>query len=259
MHWTAETVDHGVRERRFYLEVAGERVPGVLWTRAEGSRDQPIVLFGHGGRVHKTIPYLVARAHSYVRRFGFTVVGIDAPNHGERPVSEAAARLSAELVARARERKPSGDLVGRHMAGVAEQAVPEWKATIDAVQALPEVGSGGRIGYWGLSMGASIGVPLVAAEPRICAAVLGLNGINSPEQPLARAAAKVRIPVEFVLQWDDEVVSRDAGLALFAALGTSEKALHMNPGKHVEVPEYERESWQRFYERHLLGVPIDAA
>jgi dienelactone hydrolase len=259
MEWTAENVKGGVRERRFYLQVAAERVPGVIWTRAEGSRDQPIVLFGHGGRVHKTIPYLVERALKYASMFGYTVVAIDAPNHGERPVSEDARRLSAELAERARSNKPTGDLVSRHMTKVAEQAVPEWKATIDAVQALPDVGSGGRIGYWGLSMGTSIGLPLVAAEPRICAAVLGLNGIMSPNQPLAQVAAKLTIPVEFVLQWDDEIVSRDAGLALFAALGTREKSLHLNPGKHVEVPEYERDSWQRFYQRHLLGIAFDAA
>jgi dienelactone hydrolase len=259
MDLTTQSTNDGVCERGFVLEVGSERVPGVIWTRAEGSRDRPIVLFGHGGQVHKRIPYLVARAHKYARAFGYTVVAIDAPNHGERPVSERAKRLGAEMAERRQSRQPIGDLVSRHMAELAEQHVPEWKATLDAVQALPDVGSGGRIGYWGLSMGTSLGVPLVASEPRICAAVLGLNGIMSPDQPLAHAAAKITIPVEFVLQWEDEVVSRDAGIALFNALGTREKSLHVNPGKHVEVPEHERESWQRFYQRHLLGIPINAA
>lgn len=241
----------------FFWRSRGTAFRGVIWTRAEGSRDRPIVLFGHGGRVHKTIPYLVSRAYKYASAFGYTVVAIDAPNHGERPISERATRANAEMAERRRAGKPISDLVAREMAEVAEKTVPEWRATLDAVQALPDVGSGGRVGYWGLSMGTSIGLPLAAAEPRICAGVFGLNCIIAVDQPLARAAAKLTIPVEFVLQWDDEIVSRDAGLALFGAIGSAEKSLHMKPGKHVEVPEHERESWQRFYQRHLLGVAID--
>ena len=72
--------------------------------------------------------------------------------------------MNAEWAERTKTQKPVGDLVARHMAEVAEQTIPEWKATIDAVQALPDVGAGGRIGYWGLSMGTSIGLPLAAAE-----------------------------------------------------------------------------------------------
>jgi pimeloyl-ACP methyl ester carboxylesterase len=260
MEFASENVANGVRERRFYLEVAGERVPGVIWTPAakESARDRPLVLFGHGGRVHKTIPYLVERAHRYAATFEYTVVAIDAPNHGERPVSERAARTNAELAERTREGKPFGDVIGRHMAELAVQVVPEWRATLDAVQALPEIGSGGRVGYWGLSMGCMFGLPLLAAEPRIHAAVLGLAGLPSADHPIAEAAARVRIPVEFVLQWQDEIVSRESGIALFNAIASSEKSLHINPGKHVEVPAYERASWERFYQRHLLDVPISA-
>jgi dienelactone hydrolase len=248
MDFTAETVADGVLERAFSLEVGAERVPGVVWSRAtKDAPDRPIVLFGHGGRLHKKIPYLFARAHKYVTAFGYTVVAIDAPNHGERPVSERAVRVNAEMAQRLKERKPIADLLGRELELLTEQAVPEWKATLDAVQALPEVGSGGRVGYWGMSMGGAIGVSLVAAEPRIRAAVLGLIGLVSSDHPIAKAAAQLTVPIEFVLQWHDEVVSRESGLALFNAIASPEKALHINPGKHVEN------------QRHLLDVPIDAA
>ncbi|MGH3120659.1 MAG: hypothetical protein ACRDND_06440 [Streptosporangiaceae bacterium] len=41
--------------------------------------------------------------------------------------------------------------------------------------ALQDMGqAGGPVGYWGLSMGSAIGMPFVAAEPRIGAAVFGL-------------------------------------------------------------------------------------
>jgi len=92
------------------------------------------------------------------------------------------------------------------------------------------------VGYWGLSMGTLLGLPLVAAEERISAAVLGLAGITGPTMDrLARDAASVQCPVLFVAQWDDELFSRDTVLALFDALGTRDKQLHATPGSHAGV------------------------
>jgi hypothetical protein len=84
-------------------------------------------------------------------------------------------------------------------------------------------------------MGAAIGVPLVAAEPRIAAAVFGLAG----RETLAEAAGRITVPVEFLLQWDDEMVPREVGLALFDAFASREKTLHANPGRHAAVPAFE--------------------
>ena len=108
----------------------------------------------------------------------------------------------------------------------------------------------GPVGYWGLSLGSLIGVPFVAAEPRVTAAVLGLAG----HQTLAEAAARITVPVEFVLQWDDELVPRESGLALFDAFGSAEKTLHANPGPHVGVPTFELDSSERFFARHLAAT-----
>src|SRR6266498_1670168 len=94
----------------------------------------------------------------------------------------------------------------------------------------------------------AIGVPFAAAEPRITAAVFGLVG----HETLAEAAAQVTVPVEFLLQWDDELVPREAGLALFDAFASREKTLHANPGRHTEVPAFELESSARFFTRHLV-------
>ena len=77
-----------------------------------------------------------------------------------------------------------------------------------------------------MSFGSAIGVPLVAAEPRIRAAVLGLMGYET----LAEPAARITVPVEFILQWDDEIVPRESGLALFDAIDWAEKTLHASPG-----------------------------
>ena len=86
---------------------------------------------------------------------------------------------------------------------LAGQAVADWQAVLTAVQELDHVGAG-PVGYWGVSMGCGLGVPLLAAEPRIRAAVLGLLGVHG----LAETAARVTVPVQFLLQWDD-----DAGAA----------------------------------------------
>ena len=77
--------------------------------------------------------------------------------------------------------------------------------------------------------------------------MLGLGGAAAS----ADDAARITIPVEFLLQWDDERVPRNQGLALFDALASAEKTLHANPGKHMEVPAFEVDSTLRFFARHL--------
>ena len=50
MRFVDEVSEQGVTERRFELEVGGERIPGILWhpTAAKGPR--PLLLQGHGAR-----------------------------------------------------------------------------------------------------------------------------------------------------------------------------------------------------------------
>jgi cephalosporin-C deacetylase-like acetyl esterase len=125
--------------------------------------------------------------------------------------------------------------------------VPEWQATLDALQELPEIGAEGTIGFWGIMQGTGIGVPLTAVEPRITAAVFGCLGHES----LTEAAAQITVPIEFLLQWDDEHVERQSGLALFDAFASNEKSLHANAGGHGGVPRFEADSATRFFARHL--------
>jgi cephalosporin-C deacetylase-like acetyl esterase len=103
------------------------------------------------------------------------------------------------------------------------------------------------VGYCGMSMGCGLGIPLIAAESRIRAAVLGLLGLHG----LAEEAGRVTVPVQFLLQWDDQMVRRDQGLALFDALASAQKTLHANPGKHGDVPSFEVDNSLRFLTRHL--------
>lgn len=261
MRFTAEHTEKDVTERDFELEVAGERVPGVLWVPADASGARPLVLMGHGGTQHKRVDTLVARARHYVRALGFAVAAIDAPSHGDRVTPEQAAEFAKSIRERLEQRRRMGGEVARQMAERANKAVPEWQATLDGLQKLDIIGKDGPVGYWGVSMGTAIGVPFVAAEPRITAAVFGLAGLHPGSDAMAAAAAKITIPVEFVFQWDDELSSREAGVALFDAFGSTEKSLHVNPGGHLGIPTFERDSWERFYLRHLVGAtqPVGAA
>ncbi|MFI1740012.1 alpha/beta hydrolase family protein [Streptomyces sioyaensis] len=243
VHFTAETSANGVVERDFTV---GE-VTGMLWSPASGADRAPLVLMGHGGGMHKKAPAMVGRAHRIVAHCGFHVATIDAPGHGGRPRTEVDEREIAALHEAMAAGEPVGPIVVRYNAHLAERAVPEWQATLDALQELPEIGTDGPVGYFGLNMGTAIGVPLTAVEPRIAAAVFGLFWHES----LAEAASRITVPVEFALQWDDEHIPRSSGLALFDAFASKEKTLHANAGSHKELPRFEADSAARFFARHL--------
>jgi hypothetical protein len=245
MRFIAESWSGGVTERLFTV---GD-IPGVVWAPTEAAGPRPLVLLGHGGGGHKTAPPMIGRARRYVTGNGFAVAAIDAPGWGGRPVPVEYEPFNAEIEELTAAGKPLGEAFARRGVVAAELAIPEWKAAIDALTGLDWIGAGGPVGYWGVSLGSAIGVPLVAAEPRITAAVLGLMG----QESLAEAAARITVPVEFVLQWDDEIVLRDSGLALFDAIGSAEKTLHANPGGHMDVPMFEVDSSERFFARHLTA------
>jgi dienelactone hydrolase len=242
MRITSETSSGGVREQFFTL---GD-IPGVLWTPEGAVGTRPLILIGHGGGQHKKAQAVVGRARRFAAESGYAAAAVDAPSHGDRPKDEEYARISAEMDARVEAGEEFAPLLAGFHALVARQTVPEWRAVLDAVAELDYVGAG-PVGYWGVSMGCGLGLPFVAAEPRVRAAVLGLGG--SPAW--AQTAARITVPVEFLVQWDDERVPRAQSLALFDAFASAEKTLHANPGKHMEVPAFERDSTMRFFARHL--------
>lgn len=242
MRFTSASSSDGVFEQLFTL---GE-IPGVLWTPEGAAGTRPLILMGHGGGQHKKAPGIVTRARRFVVECGFAVVAVDVPGHGDRPKDEEYDRIATENQARVEAGEELAPLIAGFQAMVARQTVPEWRAVLDAVQELPYVGAG-PVGYWGVSLGCGLGVPFVAAEPRVRAAVLGLGGALAS----AETASRITAPVEFLLQWDDERVPRAQGLALFDALASAEKTLHANPGKHAEIPPFELDSTVRFFARHL--------
>lgn len=263
LSFSSDTCADGVRERDFTV---GD-IPGVLWSpdsaaasaasvaSAASPASAPLILIGHGGGIHKKAPAAAERARRLVLGCGFHAAAIDAPGHGDRPRTEHDEREIDAMYAAREAGEPEGPIIVRYNAYLAEQAVPEWRATLDALQRLPEIGTGGPVGYWGINMGTATGIPLVASDARITAAVFGQHW---PDR-LAEAARRITVPVEFDLQWDDEHIPREAGLALFDAFGSREKTLHANSGRHKQLPRFEADSAVRFFARHFgASTPIPA-
>lgn len=246
MRFTTDTVSGGIREQLF---TAGD-IPGVLWTPAGASGPRPLVLIGHGGGSHKKGWEVTSRAFPYVTSCGFAVAAIDAPGTGDRPEDAEIMRLVAAAGERLAAGEPPGPAWPALSEVVAARLIPDWRATLDALRERDCPGASQPVGYYGLSSGGEMGIRLVAAEPRISAAVLGLIGSDW----LLGTAARITVPVEFVMQWDDADNPREEVLQLFGALGSAEKTLHANPGGHFSVPSFEIDASARFFARHL-GSP----
>lgn len=248
-----ETTDGPVRERRFDLQVGDEVVPGIHWLPTAADGPHPTVCIGHGGFQHKRVDNVLGLARQLVTNLGVGVVALDAPEHGDRAGDpDAAARALAALRnADSAERRRAGAARRAAMAERAAAHVAEWQALLDHLQT-DERWAAGPFGWWGVSMGTTHGLPLAARDARIAAAVFGLNALRPGDDAWAAQAAAVTIPVLFLNQWDDELMTREASVALWEALGSQEKTMHVNPGRHVQVPRFERDASEAFFRRHLL-------
>ncbi|MDD9938513.1 MAG: hypothetical protein OXT09_33195 [Myxococcales bacterium] len=242
-----EITEHGVTERRFQLEVDGETVPGILWTPEHAQGPRPLVLQGHGGTQHKRVPNVLSLARRLVRHSGYAVAAIDAPGHGDRMTDEDREHNRAI-------RRDGGAMTEERRKRLTERgrrATGEWKATLDALQRRDEIGDSGPVGYWGVSMGSAFGIPFVAAEPRITCAIFGLAALTMGREALASSAEKIEVPLLFMNQLNDELMTPDSALALFVAFGSKEKTMHINPGPHMGIPGFEVEHYETFYARHM--------
>jgi dienelactone hydrolase len=242
MRFTSEQrFDDGVLERGFSL---GE-IPGILWTPGSASAPAPLILLGHPGGLHHMYPRLVARAR-HAAAEGFAAATIELPWSGDRPRSAAAEEARADLRRALKAGRPVDDeIVDRLVLPLVDQAVPECRAALDTLLSLPEIG--GPVGYAGGVI--AVGIRLAVVEPRISAALL-FAGSFVPRN-LFEEARQVTIPLQVLLQWDDEGNDRQMALDLFDAFGTEEKTLHANLGGHTGVPQFEGDAGNRFFARHL--------
>jgi hypothetical protein len=242
MRFTSEQrFNDGVLEREFTLA----EIPGILWTPGSASAPVPLILLGHPGGLQKMYPRLAGRARQSATEYGFAAATIELPGSGDRPRSATAEQARADLRRAMAAGEPVDEIVDRLVLPLVEKAVPELQATLDALLSLP--GIGGPVGYSGGII--AIGIRLAVVEPRIAAA--GLFAGSFVPRALFEEAGQVTIPLQVLLQWDDEANDRQSALDLFDAFGSKEKTLHANMGGHTGVPHFEVEDGSRFFARHL--------
>ncbi|WP_189174473.1 dienelactone hydrolase family protein [Streptomyces lasiicapitis] len=239
MHFTSEQrLDDGVLEREFTL---GE-IPGVLWT-PKSPTPAPLILMAHNNGLPKSQARLVARGR-HTAAYGYAVATIDAAGCGDRPRSAADEQARAELRRAMRAGEPVDEIFESLVGPLVENAAPEWRTTLDALLALPEIG--GPVGYSGWM---ALGIRLAVIEPRLAAAGFFAGGYVPRAQ--REEARQLTVPLLLLLQWDDEGNPRQRALDLFDAFGTKEKTLHANMGGHTGTPWFEGEDANRFFGRHL--------
>jgi len=257
MEWrAAPAVSKGVWERAFNAFRDGDVIPGILWMPEQPSGPVPLVLIGHGGKSHKRNPADLSIARRFVRRHAVAACAIDAISHGDRgPIIDTGdGPAQPEYL----DLWKTPDTFDRMNA--------DWSATLDAL-----LGSGrfreDSIGYWGLSMGTVLGLPFVASDRRIAAAVLGACGLTQRGRSLGLVAERLRAdapsltcPVHFILQWDDEIFDRAGALELFGLVGSADKRLHAHPGRHGAVPLEAVDAGRLFLADRLAFVrPVGAS
>ncbi|WP_295013698.1 alpha/beta hydrolase [uncultured Microbacterium sp.] len=243
--------DDGIVERDFLLDPGhdGDRIHGVLWTPGSASADSPaaLILLGHpsGPGLERMRPRLEARARS-AAALGYASAAIEMPGNGDRDaLPELDEARSALRRALGRGERPSEEVIDRLILPLVDRAVPEWRAALDELLALPEIG--GPVAFSGGVL--AIAIRLVATEPRIVAA--GLFAGSYVPLRLLDEARRVTIPVHVLLQWDDDGNDRQRALDVFDAFGSAEKTLQANLGGHTGVPEHAGEDAARFFARHL--------
>jgi dienelactone hydrolase len=240
IRWSGEGANEkGALERAFEVDRDGVSIPGLLWTPDSGSGPQPLILMGHDGTADKR--RMVELGNMFARDYGWCAAAIDAPGHGDRGPA----------------RDPEGFLAAWGDSSIVEEAIADWRATLDMLERLGEVDSA-RVGYWGMSMGSLLGIPYVASDDRVSVAVLGKVGMTGaiPDQTgiaaeFEKFAPQIEMPVLFSMQWDDELFDRDGQFALFDLIGSEHKRLHAYPGAHVDYGEETVEMHADFFERRI--------
>ena len=255
LEWRAEpAISLGVSERPFYVTRADERSPAYSGLQRMLAMGLPLVLVGHGGKSEKRNPADLALARRFVRHHGVAACAIDAIDHGERGPIVDTGDGPAQPEFLALWKRP--DTFDRMNA--------DWCATLDELLASGRFDPA-RVGYWGLSMGTILGLPFVATEKRISAAVLGACGFTGPgavrghfvERHRADAP-NVICPVMFMLQWDDEIFDRHGALELFDAIGSKDKRMHVHPGRHGAFPREAADAARKFLSLQFRGPQTSA-
>jgi hypothetical protein len=150
VRWQDERMEEsGTVELDFVVERPTGVVPCAAWLPISPP-PWPLVLVGHGGSGHKRSDRNVGLGRWFSSHAQIAVLAIDGPYHGDR--------VTAPLPAAVYQRR----MLDEGLQAVTDRMTADWK---DAIAALDSHGSVDttRLGYFGLSMGTRLGIPLVAS------------------------------------------------------------------------------------------------
>ncbi len=225
--------------RHIILDANGRRVPLAYWIPVDASGPCPLVLVGHGGSGHKTSS-LVLDIVQRALPAGIAVAAIDGPVHGER----RQVFVDGPVV-----RDEFRELWSR--GGDVDAMVQDWRAALDHLCQNASIDAG-RVAWYGISMGTAYGLPVVAADPRIQAAVLGMWGTcRAPSERLVADAHRLTVPVLFQVKREDAIFTAAGQRDLFDHIASASKAFAEYDGGHVDPVGEQLDDIVRFVRTHL--------
>ena len=242
--WTKLPSDASTaRTSDFLIRYSQGVVPGALWLPDDRS-PEGLILVGHGGSRPKRDITTIEFVGKLVELTGFAVAAIDGPIHG--------VRRGENMTAPADIQREFLDLWEGKEDGV-EGMVSDWMATLTKLKELKEL-KNIPVGYYGLSMGTAYGLPFLAAEKSIDAAVIGMWGSNYPNsRQLVEAARHVRCPICFLHKSEDQIFTLNGAFEIFDALLTDDKRMLISTGPHEPATAEQMKVTLDFFENRLIG------
>jgi dienelactone hydrolase len=210
-----EEGDGYMKLRVVYSSAHQHRVPATVYLPKGVEGPRPAVLLQHGASTTKDDLYIQQPSRRWAER-GYVTMAIDAPEHGERRPDDGAPF--------GREAWRNGAIF--RMRDMRIQGVIDLRRVVDYLTGRPEVDAT-RIGYMGVSMGTFIGVPFVALEPRVRAAVFLIGG---------GGLRRVWTNGSNATEAEIDLVQQAVGPAHFAARIAPRPVLMMNGRQDETVP-----------------------
>ncbi len=236
-----------VRELCFEYTSRGDRVPGLLLVPEGDEGPHPLVLVQHEAAKEG---YADAVCSRWLRS-GAALASIDLPLHGERTSPKLTERVRGLFAAREGLGAAEADL----WLGFVRQAVTDLHGALDGL-ARHEAVDPERIGFAGFGLGAVVGTPFCAQEPRLAAAALALaGGVFGPASadPAHHAPHLGPCPVLFVNATRDDEMPRTSAEALHRAAPDGARTLWFDC-EHASLPESALDAiWQ--FLAGALGIP----
>jgi dienelactone hydrolase len=224
--------------------VVGDHTAPALLFVPSGEGPLPLVLLGHGAHLSKDDAVMQVLARGFARGVPAGVALMDCPGHGERrPAGSTDEEFEGDVALRMRD-------PGRDAALVAD-----WLAVAAAARAA-EPRLTGALGYAGFSMGALLGLSIVADLPEVRAAVFALGGVIDDAQVARNAKVRdgaSRLGEREVLMLNmtrDEHFPITGAIEVFEAIPGA-KRMGVWAGTHVDIPPEAIVQANQFFARTL--------